>query len=95
MKPIVTFLCSSFQAGPWTPEATVEHPEAVGHLSLSSTVFCRFALNLPPKLLKKVRTKWQVRQLHREFLRAGSDVMQVRKDYCQSKSGEMEISPEI
>ena len=34
------------QAGPWTPEATVEYPEAV-------------------------------RQLHREFLRAGSDVMQV------------------
>ena len=34
------------KAGPWTPEATVEHPEAV-------------------------------RQLHREFLRAGADVMQV------------------
>ena len=33
------------KAGPWTPEATVEHPEAV-------------------------------RQLHREFLRAGADVMQ-------------------
>merc|ERR1719242_2204507 len=32
------------KAGPWTPEATVEHPDAV-------------------------------RQLHREFLRAGSDVM--------------------
>ena len=26
---------SPFQAGPWTPEATVEHPEAVGRLSLS------------------------------------------------------------
>ena len=35
------------KAGPWTPEATVEHPEAV-------------------------------RQLHREFLRAGADVMQVK-----------------
>ena len=34
------------QAGPWTPEAAVEEPEAV-------------------------------RQLHREFLRAGADVMQV------------------
>ena len=22
----------TFQAGPWTPEATVEHPDAVGHL---------------------------------------------------------------
>ena len=32
-------------AGPWTPEAVVDHPEAV-------------------------------KQLHREFLRAGSDVMQ-------------------
>ena len=53
------------------------------------------ALNLPPKLLKKVRKKWQVRQLHREFLRAGSDVMQVTKDYRQSKSGKMEMSPDI
>ena len=43
------------QAGPWTPEATVEHPEAV-------------------------------RQLHREFLRAGSDVMQVgHPDYIHCK----------
>ncbi len=42
MAPIDRLL----QAGPWTPEAAVEDPEAV-------------------------------RQLHREFLRAGSDVMQV------------------
>jgi betaine-homocysteine S-methyltransferase len=39
------------KAGPWTPEATVEHPEAV-------------------------------RQLHREFLRAGSDVMQTFTFYA-------------
>merc|ERR1712037_2290 len=39
------------KAGPWTPEATVEHPEAV-------------------------------RQLHREFLRAGSDVMQAFTYYA-------------
>ena len=52
MKPIVTFLCSSFQAGPWTPEATVEHPEAVGRLSLSSTVFCR-CLKSTSKVVKK------------------------------------------
>jgi len=39
------------KAGPWTPEATVEHPEAV-------------------------------RQLHREFLRAGSDVMQAFTFYA-------------
>jgi len=39
------------KAGPWTPEATVEHPEAV-------------------------------RQLHREFLRAGSDVMQALTFYA-------------
>ncbi|XP_003978166.1 betaine--homocysteine S-methyltransferase 1 [Takifugu rubripes] len=39
------------KAGPWTPEATVEYPEAV-------------------------------RQLHREFLRAGSDVMQTFTFYA-------------
>ena len=56
MKPIVTFLCSSFQAGPWTPEATVEHPEAVGHLSLSSTVFCH-CLKSTSKVVKKSENK--------------------------------------
>lgn len=39
------------QAGPWTPEAAVEDPEAV-------------------------------RQLHREFLRAGADVMQAFTFYA-------------
>ncbi|CAL4061941.1 unnamed protein product [Meganyctiphanes norvegica] len=39
------------KAGPWTPEAVIEHPEAV-------------------------------RQLHREFLRAGSDVMQAFTFYA-------------
>jgi len=39
------------KAGPWTPEATVEHPDAV-------------------------------KQLHREFLRAGSDVMQAFTFYA-------------
>lgn len=39
------------KAGPWTPEATVEHPDAV-------------------------------RNLHREFLRAGSDVMQAFTFYA-------------
>jgi len=39
------------KAGPWTPEATVEYPEAV-------------------------------KQLHREFLRAGSDVMQAFTYYA-------------
>ena len=39
------------KAGPWTPEATVEHPEAI-------------------------------RQLHREFLRAGADVMQAFTFYA-------------
>ncbi|XP_040435089.1 betaine--homocysteine S-methyltransferase 1 [Falco biarmicus] len=39
------------KAGPWTPEATVEHPEAV-------------------------------RQLHREFLRAGSNVLQAFTFYA-------------
>ncbi|XP_041042322.1 betaine--homocysteine S-methyltransferase 1 [Carcharodon carcharias] len=39
------------KAGPWTPEATIEHPEAV-------------------------------RQLHREFLRAGSTVMQTFTFYA-------------
>lgn len=39
------------KAGPWTPEATIEHPEAV-------------------------------LQLHREFLRAGSDVMQTFTFYA-------------
>ncbi|MDK2413438.1 homocysteine S-methyltransferase family protein, partial [Aphanizomenon sp. 202] len=39
------------KAGPWTPEATIEHPEAV-------------------------------RQLHREFLRAGADVMQAFTFYA-------------
>ncbi|KAK3722802.1 hypothetical protein QZH41_020010, partial [Actinostola sp. cb2023] len=39
------------KAGPWTPEVTVEHPEAV-------------------------------RQLHREFLRAGADVMQTFTFYA-------------
>ena len=38
-------------AGPWTPEAVVDHPEAV-------------------------------KQLHREFLRAGSDVMQAFTFYA-------------
>ena len=44
------------------------------------------------KFVGKMWQKWQVRQLHREFLRAGSDVMQVTKDYRQSKSGKMEIN---
>lgn len=39
------------KAGPWTPEASVEHPEAV-------------------------------MQLHREFLRAGADVMQAFTFYA-------------
>ena len=39
------------KGGPWTPEAVVEHPEAV-------------------------------KQLHREFLRAGSDVMQAFTYYA-------------
>ena len=39
------------KAGPWTPEAAVEHPEAV-------------------------------KQLHREFLRAGADVMQAFTFYA-------------
>jgi len=39
------------KAGPWTPEATVEHPEAV-------------------------------KQLHREFLRAGADIMQAFTFYA-------------
>ncbi len=39
------------KAGPWTPEATVENPDAV-------------------------------RELHREFLRAGSDVMQAFTFYA-------------
>ena len=39
------------KAGPWTPEATVEHPEAI-------------------------------RELHREFLRAGADVMQAFTFYA-------------
>ena len=39
------------KAGPWTPEATVEYPEAV-------------------------------KQLHREFLRAGADVMQAFTYYA-------------
>ena len=39
------------KAGPWTPESTVEHPEAI-------------------------------RQLHREFLRAGADVMQAFTFYA-------------
>merc|ERR1712227_820738 len=39
------------KAGPWTPEASVEHPDAV-------------------------------RQLHREFLSAGSDVMQAFTYYA-------------
>ncbi|UYV72380.1 BHMT, partial [Cordylochernes scorpioides] len=42
------------KAGPWTPEAAVEHPEAV-------------------------------RQLHREFLRAGSDVMQAFTFYASDE----------
>ena len=44
------------KAGPWTPEATVEHPEAV-------------------------------RQLHREFLRAGADVMQANFNIGSSWPG--------
>ena len=39
----MTFWCSPFQAGPWTPEATVEHPEAVGRLhnnALLSVIAC-------------------------------------------------------
>merc|ERR1712071_624738 len=40
------------KAGPWTPEAAAEHPEAV-------------------------------RQLHREFLRAGSNVMQTFTFYAR------------
>ena len=39
------------KAGPWTPEATVEYPDAI-------------------------------RQLHREFLRAGADVMQAFTYYA-------------
>lgn len=39
------------KAGPWTPEAAVEHPDAL-------------------------------RQLHREFLRAGSDIMQAFTFYA-------------
>merc|ERR1719456_32805 len=39
------------KAGPWTPEATVEHPDAV-------------------------------KQLHREFMRGGSDVMQTFTFYA-------------
>uniref|UniRef100_A0A672HVT2 Betaine--homocysteine S-methyltransferase 1-like n=1 Tax=Salarias fasciatus TaxID=181472 RepID=A0A672HVT2_SALFA len=46
------------KAGHWTPEAAVEHPEAV-------------------------------RQLHREFLRAGADVIQTFTFYCSEDKLEM------
>uniref|UniRef100_A0A3Q1FMG8 Betaine--homocysteine S-methyltransferase 1-like n=1 Tax=Acanthochromis polyacanthus TaxID=80966 RepID=A0A3Q1FMG8_9TELE len=46
------------KAGHWTPEAAVEHPEAV-------------------------------RQLHREFLRAGADVMQTFTFYCSEDKLEL------
>ncbi|KAG5841191.1 betaine--homocysteine S-methyltransferase 1-like [Anguilla rostrata] len=49
-------------AGHWTPEAAVEHPEAV-------------------------------RQLHREFLRAGADVMQTFTFYCSDDK--LEISGRV
>ena len=57
------------KAGPWTPEACIEHPEAV-------------------------------RQLHREFLRAGSDVMQAFTFYASddklsnrgNKAGDLGVS---
>ncbi|TNN49996.1 Betaine--homocysteine S-methyltransferase 1 [Liparis tanakae] len=50
------------KAGHWTPEAAVEHPEAV-------------------------------RQLHREFLRAGADVIQTFTFYCSEDK--LEISGNV
>ena len=51
LAPCTSSTVSGLQAGPWTPEAAVEDPEAV-------------------------------RQLHREFLRAGADVMQAFTFYA-------------
>ena len=80
-----------FQAGPWTPEATVEHPDAVYYLffyfldfqSLRQMIWLRIWQSWFNEDIKDMK----VRQLHREFLRAGSDVMQVRKHEYLLKRG--------
>lgn len=67
------------KAGHWTPEAAVEHPEA--------------GKTRPPNTHTHIPWSWMntphthtlcllVRQLHREFLRAGANVIQTFTFYC-------------
>ncbi|TRY65178.1 hypothetical protein DNTS_009418 [Danionella cerebrum] len=56
------------KAGPWTPEAAAEHPEAGERLAEAN--------------LREPRRFLRVRQLHREFLRAGSNIMQTFTFYA-------------
>lgn len=74
------------KAGHWTPEAAVEHPEAGTNYS-SFCFYCIF-----PQLIKPP-VSLSVRQLHREFLRAGADVMQTFTFYCSEDK--LEISGNV
>ena len=64
------------KAGPWSPECTVESPEA-GQDSL----ICYFQLSCEGYIvillvIHFTKCRILVRQVHREFLRAGADVIQ-------------------
>ncbi|KAF3850913.1 hypothetical protein F7725_012685 [Dissostichus mawsoni] len=65
------------KAGHWTPEAAVEHPEAGDG---------GYVMQLERRGYKK-------RQLHREFLRAGANVIQTFTFYCSEDK--LEISGNV
>jgi betaine-homocysteine S-methyltransferase len=72
------------KAGPWTPEAAIEHPDAGTSIIFmhrhnrkkgSNNAFIHSSLLIMVNLLSVIG-------LHREFLRAGSDVMQAFTFYA-------------
>lgn len=71
------------KAGPWTPEATVTHPEAGKTGSTKHTLYPKpHEVQRYTVLTFNVTKSPSVRQLHREFLRAGANVMQTFTFYA-------------
>ena len=71
------------KAGPWTPEAVIEHPEAGIRIhSFSFTGLLSKVRTLSNDLSVEFLLLTAVVQLHREFQRAGADVLQALTFYA-------------
>lgn len=77
------------KAGPWTPEATVQYPEAGWVIHLLRSLMSQINFSDARRIALSCANIWtilqfcpEVRQLHREFLRAGANVMQTFTFYA-------------